>query len=210
VEDLRLQFALHDKYSSDEIDSIFSALDMTGSGTISWTEFLASTIETLGPVSAEEFSSAFDHLDLDSSGYISTGNLKDILGGKLSQKMLDRIIDEADIIGDHKVWKDEFMALAKESFADASDEEDDQREKDVTDTIRTGSEGRRGHAASCFAEFDYVNAESLNCIQAAIDAEQLPQSNLDLLPWDINGDDLGVSQFVIEKEKSVRKVRQLV
>jgi Ca2+-binding EF-hand superfamily protein len=46
---------------------------MTGSGTISWTEFLASTIETLGPVSAEEFSSAFDHLDLDSSGYISTG-----------------------------------------------------------------------------------------------------------------------------------------
>ena len=136
-------------------------------------------------------------------------NLKDILGGKLSQKMLDRIIDEADIIGDHKVWKDEFMALAKESFADASDEEDDQREKDVTDTIRTGSEGRRGHAASCFAEFDYVNAESLNCIQAAIDAEQLPQSNLDLLPWDINGDDLGVSQFVIEKEKSVRKVRQL-
>jgi Ca2+-binding EF-hand superfamily protein len=26
VEDLRLQFALHDKYSSDEIDSIFSAL----------------------------------------------------------------------------------------------------------------------------------------------------------------------------------------
>jgi Ca2+-binding EF-hand superfamily protein len=46
---------------------------MTGSGTISWTEFLASTIETLGPVSEEEFSSAFDHLDLDSSGYISTG-----------------------------------------------------------------------------------------------------------------------------------------
>lgn len=137
-------------------------------------------------------------------------NLKDILGGKLSQKMLDRIIDEADIIGDHKVWKDEFMALAKESLDDASDEEDNQHQKDVTDKISTGSEGRRGRAASCFADYEYVNAESLNCIQAVIDAEQPPQSNLDLLPWDIDGDDLGVNQFVIEKEKSVRKAMQLV
>ena len=137
-------------------------------------------------------------------------NLKDILGGKLSQEMLDRIIDEADIIGDHKVWKDEFMALAKESFDDASDEEENQHQKDVTDKISTGSEGRRGRAASCFADYEYVNAESLNCIRAVIDAEQPPQSKLDLLPWNIDCDDLGANQFVIEKEKSVRKVRQLV
>jgi hypothetical protein len=137
-------------------------------------------------------------------------NLKDILGGKLSQKMLDRIIDEADIDGDHKVWKDEFMALAKESFADASDEEDDQHQKDVTRNIRTGSKGRRGHAASCFPDFNYVNAENLNCVQGVTDAEQPPQSNLDLLTRDFDGDDLGATQFVIEKEKSVRKARQLI
>ena len=45
---------------------------MNGSGKISWTEFLAATIETKGHISQEEFESAFDHLDLDKSGYIST------------------------------------------------------------------------------------------------------------------------------------------
>jgi calcium-dependent protein kinase len=125
-EELRVAFTMHGKYTIDELESIFLALDMTGCGTISWTEFLAATIETIGPVSEDEFSSAFDHIDLDKSGYISTQNLKDILGDKISQNTLDRIIDEADIAGDHKIWRNEFMVLANESFAvDHYDNDDD-------------------------------------------------------------------------------------
>ena len=125
-EELRVAFTMHGKYTNDELESIFLALDMTGCGTISWTEFLAATIETIGPVSEDEFSSAFDHIDLDKSGYISTQNLKDILGDKISQNTLDRIIDEADIAGDHKIWRNEFMVLANESFAvDHYDNDDD-------------------------------------------------------------------------------------
>jgi len=45
---------------------------MNGSGKISWTEFLAATIETKGRISEDEFSSAFDHLDFDKNGFIST------------------------------------------------------------------------------------------------------------------------------------------
>lgn len=45
---------------------------MNGSGKISWTEFLAATIETRGHISQDEFSSAFEHLDFDKNGYIST------------------------------------------------------------------------------------------------------------------------------------------
>ena len=125
-EELRVAFTMHGMYTNDELESIFLALDMTGCGTISWTEFLAATIETIGPVSEDEFSSAFDHIDLDKSGYISTQNLKDILGDKISQNTLDRIIDEADIAGDHKIWRNEFMVLANESFAvDHYDNDDD-------------------------------------------------------------------------------------
>jgi hypothetical protein len=118
-------------------------------------------------------------------------DLKDILGGMLSQKILDRIIDEADIIGDHKVWRDEFMALAEESFHDASDGEDNQHQQDVTQNVRTVSGGSRDLAASCSAVFDYEITESLNSIQEVID--------------EIDINDLGANQFSIEKAKSVRK-----
>ena len=35
----------------------------------------------------------------------------------MPQSKIYEIIEESDIIGDHKIWKDEFLALAKESAA---------------------------------------------------------------------------------------------
>lgn len=43
--------------------------------------------------------------------------MREIIGHNLPQSTLDRIIDESDIIGDHKIWKDEFLALGAESNA---------------------------------------------------------------------------------------------
>jgi len=117
VGELRNAFVLHGKYSEEEIDQLFLALDMNGSGKISWTEFLASTIETKGRISEEEFSSAFEHLDFDKNGYISTSDLREIIGRDLPQNIIDQIIDESDIIGDNKIWKDEFLALGDTSTA---------------------------------------------------------------------------------------------
>lgn len=45
---------------------------MNGEGEISWTEFLAATIEAIGIVGEEEFADCFDRLDCDNSGFIST------------------------------------------------------------------------------------------------------------------------------------------
>lgn len=117
AEELRNAFVLHGKYNQEEIDQIFLAVDMNGSGKISWTEFLASTIETKGHISEAEFSSAFEHLDFDKNGYISTSDLREIIGRDLPQNIIDQIIDESDIIGDHKIWRYEFLALGEESTA---------------------------------------------------------------------------------------------
>ena len=46
--------------------------DIDGTGSINYTEFLASTIEVHGPINEERLAEAFDHLDSDDSGYIST------------------------------------------------------------------------------------------------------------------------------------------
>lgn len=50
----------------------YARKDMNGTGLISWTEFLAATIEVIGTIGEEEFDECFDRLDCDSSGYIST------------------------------------------------------------------------------------------------------------------------------------------
>mmetsp|Transcript_19424 Transcript_19424/g.41511 ORF Transcript_19424/g.41511 Transcript_19424/m.41511 type:complete len:824 (+) Transcript_19424:59-2530(+) len=149
ADELRNAFALHGKYTEEEIDRIFLAMDMNGSGKISWTEFLASTIETKGPVSEEEFSSAFEHLDFDKNGYISTSDLREIIGRDMPQNIIDRIIDESDIIGDNKIWKDEFLALGGESNATSdNDHQHGQRiylkrskSADDFDLVKTESSG---------------------------------------------------------------------
>lgn len=129
--ELRRAFTLHGKYSEGDIDRIFKAVDVNGDGSISWTEFLGATIETRGKVANEEFVEAFKHLDCDKNGYISTSDLREILGNELPGSLIDQIIFEADKTKDHKIWKDEFMALAKE--ADDADDTYSSRRRSVND-----------------------------------------------------------------------------
>jgi hypothetical protein len=50
-------------------------------------------------------------LDSDDTGYITVQNLRDFLGNDLPTTYLDQIIDEADIVRDHRISYDEFLAL---------------------------------------------------------------------------------------------------
>ena len=176
VDELRNAFALHRKYSEEEIDQIFLTVDMNGSGKISWTEFLAATIETKGDITQAEFSSAFDHLDFDKNGYISTSDLRVIIGRDLPENVIDQIIDESDIDGDHKIYKDEFNLLGEESVS-VSNADHHEQQKRVSVYLK------RSKSADDFdlvktLSFDNSNPED------SIDQEHL---------------------FGIEKAKSVRK-----
>jgi calcium-dependent protein kinase len=42
------------EYSDDEIDRMFKAMDLDGTGVIHYTEFLAATIESHGSISEEQ------------------------------------------------------------------------------------------------------------------------------------------------------------
>lgn len=58
-------------YTREEIDSMFSSLDVYAGGFIQYTEFIASSIEAVGKVEETRLREAFDRLDVDSSGYIT-------------------------------------------------------------------------------------------------------------------------------------------
>ena len=85
--------------------------DLDGSGKIRYTEFLAATIETFGKIGEDRLAEAFDRLDSDDSGYISTENLTEMLGPDFPKEEIDEIIREADLYGDGRISYAEFLAL---------------------------------------------------------------------------------------------------
>ena len=49
----------------------------------------------------------------------------------MPESVIDQIIDESDLIGDHRIWKDEFMALSQESASAMDSGADRHRQRDA-------------------------------------------------------------------------------
>ena len=98
-------------YSDEEIKAIFRKVDVNQTDVINYTEFLAATLETQGAIEEYRLAEAFDALDSDDSGYISRENLRNILGSRSDEKLIDQLIAEADFRKDGRVSYEEFLQL---------------------------------------------------------------------------------------------------
>ena len=72
---------------------------------------MAATIEAQGAISEERLAEAFDRLDSDDSGYITTDDLGEFLGDKIAEEEINAIMKEADITHDNRISYSEFLAL---------------------------------------------------------------------------------------------------
>jgi Ca2+-binding EF-hand superfamily protein len=104
-------FSEHYDYTDEELEKLFEGIDIDGTGSVHYSEFLASTIEAHGSIDEERLAEAFDRIDSDDTGYITTSNLKEFLGEDIPDKYLTDIIVEADIRQDHRIAYDEFLAM---------------------------------------------------------------------------------------------------
>jgi len=100
----------HYDYTVQELQTMFQGIDVDGTGSVHYSEFLAATLEAHGMLDEERLAEAFDRLDSDDSGYITLSDLKDFLGEEVPEKYLNDVIDEVDIEGDHRISYREFMA----------------------------------------------------------------------------------------------------
>ena len=96
-------------YSEEEIKAIFHKVDVNKTDVINYTEFLAATLETQGAIEEYRLAEAFDAIDSDDSGYISRENLRNILGDRSDEKLIDQLIAEADFRKDGRVSYEEFL-----------------------------------------------------------------------------------------------------
>jgi calcium-dependent protein kinase len=104
-------FSEHYDYTDEELEMLFEAIDIDGTGNLHYSEFLASTIEAHGSIDEERLAEAFDRIDGDDTGYITASDLKEFLGEDIPDKYLTDIIDEADIRQDQRIAYDEFLAM---------------------------------------------------------------------------------------------------
>jgi len=100
-------------YTDDEeFTFMYNAVDIDGCGNISYSEFLAATIEAHGFIEEVRIAEAFDRLDSDDSGYITVNNLTAFLGKDIPESFIHKIIEEADVVDhDGQIDYDEFLGL---------------------------------------------------------------------------------------------------
>lgn len=125
-------------YTNNEIETMFRAMDIDGGEDISYSEFLAATIQAHGFIEEGRIAEAFDRLDSDDSGYISVDNLVDFLGKEVPQEIIDEIIDEADTLSkDHRIDYDEFLGLWDGSFPETLEKtlKEVQEKRRIRDTV---------------------------------------------------------------------------
>jgi len=97
--------------ASAEVDEIFKAIDVDGSGKIGYTEFLAATVEAKGHITEEQLLEAFDRLDADDSGFITQANMREILGTAYNPEEVKTMIKDADFKKNGMIDQEEFVKL---------------------------------------------------------------------------------------------------
>jgi len=99
-----------------DIGKLVAGLDVDGSGTVDYTEFLAATIDRKTSLTKEVLWSAFNIFDQNGDGKITQQELKNVLGSADVEKhvgaeSIAQVMKEADSSGDGVIEFDEFVSL---------------------------------------------------------------------------------------------------
>ena len=102
------------KYTDEEIEDLFNALDVDHNGKIDYTEFISATLEEAEYLKQERLSEAFMNFDINRSGKISKDELVTALkANSCQEKEIEKFIKAVDKNGDGKIDYNEFVDLMK-------------------------------------------------------------------------------------------------
>jgi calcium-dependent protein kinase len=95
--------------SKELISDIFTMIDLDGSGTISYNEFLTSIMDNKKYLTEDRLEKAFRTLDKDDNGYLSVEEIKSVFGG--DEKTWKKVLKDVDKNGDGEVDYNEFKQI---------------------------------------------------------------------------------------------------
>jgi calcium-dependent protein kinase len=92
------------------VEDIFASVDTDGSGVINYTEFIAATIDQKVYLKEERLYEAFKAFDKDSSGKISTEEIRNVMKTDDASK-IEELIKTFDTNGDGEIDYNEFISM---------------------------------------------------------------------------------------------------
>ncbi|CAJ1364551.1 unnamed protein product [Effrenium voratum] len=111
--DLKQVLAGKFNISNEETRLIFDALDSNHDEEIHYSDFLAAMVNTRISLHDHLLQAAFKKFDVDSSGYITASNLRDVLGETWEGEQVEKLLAEADILKDNRISYEEFKSYLR-------------------------------------------------------------------------------------------------
>merc|ERR1719469_1534210 len=111
-----LKQVLEDKFhvESHEADALFKRMDSDCDDKISYSEFLAATLQSRVGMNEDILRSTFKRFDVDGNGQITAGDLREILGDVFEGAKIEELVQEADTDGSGTISYDEYLAYLHE------------------------------------------------------------------------------------------------
>lgn len=112
------EIVLDKKLSNFEIENLMKAVDHDNNGYIEYEEFLRGTVDKKLILNEKNLKKAFDFFDLDSNGFISPQEIKQIIaGGKtLSDEIIGEVLKEIGFENKKEINYNEFKLIINEIF----------------------------------------------------------------------------------------------
>ena len=98
-----------DVVSREIISDIFSRIELDGSGSISYNEFLTSIMDSKKFLTEDRLEKAFKMLDRDENGLLSVDEIKSFFGG--DERTWKKVLKDVDKNGDGEVDYKEFKQM---------------------------------------------------------------------------------------------------
>eukprot|EP00434_Breviolum_minutum_P041274 symbB.v1.2.036715.t1/scaffold5176.1/size30145/4 len=111
--DLKQVLAEQFNISNEETLQIFDALDSNHDEEIHYSDFLAAMVSTRIKLHDHLLQSTFKKFDVDSSGYITASNLRDVLGETWEGEQVEKLLEEADLLKDNRISFEEFKSYLR-------------------------------------------------------------------------------------------------
>jgi len=103
-------------FNDEKVHDIFDSMDVSHVGAITYTEFLAATIESHGCIQEDRIAEAFDRLDSEHTGFITRENLENIIGHDLTEEEYHDVVGDMDEKGDGKINYTEFLHAFRSNY----------------------------------------------------------------------------------------------
>jgi len=103
--------AMGSQYSEEEVENWFQNVDVNGTGTIEYTEFLAAALGQHCRMEEQRIALAFDVFDPTETGEISHRDLREILGDRVEAAYVEDLIAQVDKDGNGKISYEEFKQV---------------------------------------------------------------------------------------------------